>query len=175
MVSYPIEKLLYNSNGIHKKYIDKIVSVIFKTFLYDMVFLYYDDSDGEFLEKDDDEIICNITSNDVDYYGNILHRWEAYSNKYLKYVVFNDNGEIIETNDESIIHITSRTVNPGMRYKVMKRDNHKCVKCGRSPATNDKVELEIDHVIPWSKGGETIIENLQTLCSICNTGKSNLH
>lgn len=62
---------------------------------------------------------------------------------------------------------------PGMtlRFEVMKRDKFKCVYCGRSPAKNPKIELEIDHIIPWSKGGETVKENLQTLCSECNNGK----
>ncbi|THJ09818.1 MAG: HNH endonuclease [Nitrospira sp. CG24C] len=27
----------------------------------------------------------------------------------------------------------------------------------------------------WSKSGETVLENLQTLCSVCNLGKSNVH
>jgi 5-methylcytosine-specific restriction endonuclease McrA len=34
--------------------------------------------------------------------------------------------------------------------------------------------LHIDHIVPWSKGGETALENLETLCSECNLGKSNL-
>lgn len=58
-----------------------------------------------------------------------------------------------------------------LRFKVMKRDKFKCVLCGRSPAANPQVELEIDHIIPWSKGGETLPENLQTLCAECNNGK----
>ncbi len=33
------------------------------------------------------------------------------------------------------------------------------------------VELHVDHVIPWSKGGPTVFEHLQTLCNKCNLGK----
>ncbi|WP_343324290.1 HNH endonuclease signature motif containing protein [Streptococcus sp. Marseille-P8640] len=36
------------------------------------------------------------------------------------------------------------------------------------------VVLHVDHIIPWSKGGETVLGNLQTLCSKCNLGKSDL-
>ena len=43
-----------------------------------------------------------------------------------------------------------------------------------SRAKGDNIELHIDHIIPWSKGGETVLENLQTLCSDCNLGKSNI-
>ena len=73
-----------------------------------------------------------------------------------------------------LIHKTSRGVNLRLRFTVMKRDNFKCCICGRSPATTPGLELHIDHIIPWSKGGETTIDNLQTLCSDCNLGKSNL-
>lgn len=61
-----------------------------------------------------------------------------------------------------------------LRYMVLERDNYKCRVCGRSPASEHGVKLHIDHVIPWSKGGETLPENLQTLCGECNIGKSNL-
>ena len=71
-------------------------------------------------------------------------------------------------------HKTSRDVNYRLRFKVMHRDNFKCCICGNSPAKDSAIELHIDHIIPWSKGGETIMENLQTLCSKCNLGKSDL-
>lgn len=71
-------------------------------------------------------------------------------------------------------HKTTRDINLRLRFKVMARDNFKCQICGRSPATDPKITLHIDHIIPWSKGGETIFENLQTLCSECNLGKSDL-
>lgn len=67
-----------------------------------------------------------------------------------------------------------RDPNLRLRFQVLKRDNFSCVKCGNSPAKNQKVVLHIDHINPWSKGGETIIENLQTLCDRCNLGKSNV-
>ncbi len=61
----------------------------------------------------------------------------------------------------------------GLRYKVLNRDNFKCVLCGRSPATDHACRLHVDHVIPWSKGGKTIIDNLRTLCEQCNLGRGN--
>lgn len=71
-------------------------------------------------------------------------------------------------------HHTSRNINNRLRFKVLDRDNFKCCTCGASPAKDPSVELQVDHIVPWSKGGETVIENLQTLCSKCNLGKSNL-
>ncbi len=73
-----------------------------------------------------------------------------------------------------IMHKTKRDINLRLRFLVMKRDNFKCCVCGASPAKDPEVELHVDHIIPWSKGGETVIDNLQTLCSKCNLGKSNL-
>ncbi|MCX6158108.1 MAG: HNH endonuclease [Ignavibacteriae bacterium] len=71
-----------------------------------------------------------------------------------------------------IEHKTKRGVSDRLRYRVMKRDEFKCQLCGRS-WSQDNV-LEIDHVISWSKGGETTFDNLKTLCYSCNRGKGNL-
>ena len=71
-------------------------------------------------------------------------------------------------------HNTSRDVNLQLRFKVFQRDNFKCCICGRSPATTQGLELQVDHIKPWSKGGETTLDNLQTLCRDCNLGKSDL-
>ena len=67
---------------------------------------------------------------------------------------------------------STRVISDKLRYQVLKRDNFKCCACGASPAKDPAVELHIDHIIPWSKGGETKLQNLQTLCSRCNIGKS---
>lgn len=69
---------------------------------------------------------------------------------------------------------TQRDPSWRVRFLVNRRDRFTCCACGRSPATCPGVVLHIDHVTPWSKGGETVPENLQTLCEVCNIGKSNL-
>lgn len=73
-----------------------------------------------------------------------------------------------------ITHKTRRDINLRLRFKVMARDNFKCCKCGRSPATDPTVILHVDHKFPWVKGGETTMENLETKCMECNLGKGDL-
>ena len=60
-------------------------------------------------------------------------------------------------------------MSPSLRYSILKRDNFRCVLCGRS--AQDGVKLHVDHIVPISKGGKTIPDNLRTLCEQCNVGK----
>ena len=53
---------------------------------------------------------------------------------------------------------------------MLKRDNFQCQICGSS--AQDGVKLHVDHIVPVSKGGKTILSNLRTLCDRCNMGKS---
>ncbi|MBR5496583.1 MAG: HNH endonuclease [Clostridia bacterium] len=77
-----------------------------------------------------------------------------------------------KNNDNKRNSKSTRKISDKLRYQILKRDSFKCCACGASPAKNPAVELHIDHIIPWSKGGETTEDNLQTLCSKCNIGKS---
>ena len=73
--------------------------------------------------------------------------------------------------------VTRRTVrNPSLRlrFKVLQRDRFCCTSCGASPAITPGVILHVDHHTPWSKGGDTILENLKTLCEVCNLGKADM-
>lgn len=70
---------------------------------------------------------------------------------------------------------TSRSPDLRLRFKVLQRDRFRCCACGASPSVTPGVLLEVDHITPWSKGGKTVIENLQTLCFACNQGKTNHH
>ena len=58
-----------------------------------------------------------------------------------------------------------------IRYNVLKRDDFRCCICGIFAGEGAK--LHVDHIIPVSKGGKTVMSNLQTLCERCNLGKSN--
>jgi hypothetical protein len=71
-------------------------------------------------------------------------------------------------------HQTSRDPSLRLRFRVLKRDNFSCRACGASPALTPGLELHVDHITAWSHGGETVEENLQTLCEACNLGKSNV-
>lgn len=56
-----------------------------------------------------------------------------------------------------------------LRYNILQRDGFRCQICGASAAQGAK--LEVDHIIPISKGGLTVPQNLRTLCENCNRGK----
>lgn len=59
-----------------------------------------------------------------------------------------------------------------LREKIKIRDHYTCCKCSLSTQKEPNLLLEIDHVIPVSKGGMTTEKNLQTLCWKCNRTKS---
>lgn len=54
------------------------------------------------------------------------------------------------------------------RFNVFKRDEFKCKYCGRGVPD---VILEVDHIVPVSKGGDNSQNNLITSCFDCNRGK----
>ncbi len=64
----------------------------------------------------------------------------------------------------------TRSIPPTWKPKILEKHDHKCVLCG---CDLRKFKYHIDHIIPFSKGGETILENLQPLCASCNLTKGN--
>jgi hypothetical protein len=54
-----------------------------------------------------------------------------------------------------------------VRDSVFVRDGGKCLKCGATDA------LSLDHIKPLRSGGDNSMENLQTLCTPCNSAKGN--
>lgn len=62
-----------------------------------------------------------------------------------------------------------KTFSVRIRFEIFKRDNFTCRYCGRK---SPEVVLELDHIIPVSKGGTDDPINLTTSCFACNSGKS---
>lgn len=60
-----------------------------------------------------------------------------------------------------------------LRQRIKERDGFTCKQCGASVQKEPNLLLEIDHIIPVSKGGLTTEDNLQTLCWRCNRKKGN--
>ncbi len=74
--------------------------------------------------------------------------------------------------DPDYIHeVTIWTFPPNIKEDILKRNNYRCVVCGRG--REDGVELTVDHIKPKDKGGTNDIDNGQTLCTEHNLLKKN--
>jgi 5-methylcytosine-specific restriction endonuclease McrA len=60
---------------------------------------------------------------------------------------------------------SKHTVEASVYRKVFERDGYKCLKCGTME------RLELDHIVPITKGGASVLDNLQVLCRSCNASK----
>lgn len=71
---------------------------------------------------------------------------------------------------DAICRVERGKVSNAMRFSIYKRDGYRCRMCGISDRF---ANLEVDHIIPISKGGKSTYDNLQTLCHRCNVQKGN--
>lgn len=66
---------------------------------------------------------------------------------------------------ESLEH--SRVIPSAVKLEVWKRDEGRCTQCGSTD------NLHFDHILPFSKGGTSVLaENIQLLCARHNLAKS---
>jgi len=66
--------------------------------------------------------------------------------------------------------IDTDPVRADVRYQVLAAAKGRCALCG---VHSSERRIEVDHIIPRSRGGTNAISNLQALCDECNRGKSN--
>ncbi len=66
------------------------------------------------------------------------------------------------------VRIPYRVSLPVTRRTVLARDHYTCQYCGKQPLRKD---LTVDHVLPRSRGGRTVWENVVTACQRCNGRK----
>lgn len=97
---------------------------------------------------------------------------EAVNSNITSELDTNEIEESIEAEKEIVYkHTTKRYPSDRLKVQVLMRDGNKCKLCG---VTLIGEEIHFDHIHPWSRGGETVLENLQILCSHHNLVKGNL-
>lgn len=83
--------------------------------------------------------------------------------------VFKFRLEAVEEPASEVVQVElkhSRMIPPEVKQVVFKRDGGKCVRCGAA------TELHFDHVLPYSRGGTSMVaENIQLLCARHNLQK----
>jgi len=115
-------------------------------------------------------------------YDNRFGSWGKALKQFVKYINSDkEESELLHNESEenkteiknNVKHKTKRKISDRLRFKILMRDGFTCKSCGKSPMKEMGVELHVDHILPWSKGGETVPDNLETKCKQCNLGKGN--
>lgn len=123
------------------------------------------------------EVRAPVSAYSAGTYENRFGSWSRALQEFVEWV----NGEkpYVPTDTTESEHAaspkrrTKREISERQRFRILVRDGFRCKACGASPLDNPGTELHVDHILPWSRGGETVDENLATKCKRCNLGKGN--
>lgn len=134
------------------------------------IHLHFIDVGGEVLHlfrlkstKDDSVFVAYIRSTNID----VVVMGKRYTMDEIESYI---RQSYAEEEEKTSKEYQRQLLTPSLRYDIMKRDGFRCVLCGRT--SKDGIALHVDHILPVSKGGQTIPSNLRTLCDVCNLGKS---
>jgi hypothetical protein len=103
-------------------------------------------------------------------YNSVFHLIDSWLEQSQSRKVFKFRLELAPqqefTDNESSDLEHTRMIPSSIKAEVWKRDGGKCVICGSSD------NLHFDHIIPFSKGGSSLVaENIQLLCARHNIAK----
>lgn len=104
-------------------------------------------------------------------YNGVFHLVDAWKQESNERQVFKFKLVAVEGEEDLDLPVRSeatrrRIIPTQVKLEVWKRDGGKCVMCG---ATD---ELHFDHIVPYSKGGTSlVVENIQLLCARHNLEK----
>lgn len=102
--------------------------------------------------------------------------WYGALEEFVKYISRDEKNMINEDHTlkhNHTKHKTKRDPSDRLKVQVLMRDGNRCKICGVE-CSGGLHNIHFDHIVPWSKGGETVLDNLQVLCSACNEAKGNL-
>lgn len=120
----------------------------------------------------DDKSLSAISSGAyLRHFGSWYNALDSFS-KYITQDLKPSTNQIVEIYN-GYKHTTKRIPNDRLKVQVLMRDGNRCRICG-AVCDGGLNKIHFDHIKPWSKGGETTLDNLQVLCSDCNTAIGNL-
>lgn len=119
-----------------------------------------------------DDLTRNCSKYSSGTYEKRFGGWRAALEAFVRWANEGEMSLAPKASERTFNSRTPRKVNWRLRALVLMRDGACCRLCGAAP--HDGAKLHVDHIVPWSKGGETTIENLQILCNVCNIGKSDV-
>lgn len=124
------------------------------------------------LKISDDSIIQILESEgetDIELIKSILYDFDLFKRK-KDFIDFNFKSFKVKKSQfsDGRLSVVNYTEWSKLREYAFNRDNYTCAYCGVRG-----VKLELDHIVPYSKGGEDTIENLTTSCVKCNRQKQN--
>ena len=98
----------------------------------------------------------------------LVDAWQEESNARnvfkFKLEMTEDTAEVVSSREQELDH--NRLIPATVKLEVWKRDKGRCIKCGSTD------NLHFDHIIPYSKGGSSLVaENIQLLCARHNIAK----
>jgi HNH endonuclease len=95
----------------------------------------------------------------------VANGFYAVSEPEVVYAIIDTLVRIAKRQLVQVDDLNSRHISQNVKATVWQRDHGKCVQCSATDY------LEFDHVIPFSKGGVSSVNNVQLLCRRCNLAK----
>lgn len=118
----------------------------------------------------DNHIVSSISSGA---YLRKFGRWNIALKKFIEYINGNNVVETLnQLSDNKDRHKTRREPSNRLKVQVLIRDGNRCRICGVK-CDQGIHKIHFDHILPWSKGGETTVDNLRVLCKACNEALGN--
>jgi len=116
--------------------------------------------------------LVSRTDNIINHVKKLMYRYPIVQAKVedVKFDIQKILNEDIQGKEYQVKLLKGATVNTYLKLK----HNYTCQYCGTKSTSKKKVRLEVDHVIPVSKGGSDQLTNLTLACHICNKHKGAL-
>jgi len=97
--------------------------------------------------------------------------WRAIRKLHQQGILIKVRKGVYKYDPRAVTQRESEDFTPEQKEEIFKRDNYRCVICGRG--RHNGYEIHADHIIPKDLGGKAEISNGQTLCAIHNFRKKN--